>query len=190
MLRFKEKPSKELAAEFIRGGDHYWNSGMFIWRADRIMEEFERQMPALSHQLDVIDRAWKTDQKDQVIQETWPEIRPQTIDYGIMENARNVCVLQADGMGWSDVGSWDTLFDVLEPDQQGNIILDARHIGLESNSILVCSDSSKRLIATIGLKDLIIVDTGDVLMICPRNDAQRVREMVNYLKQNGYPEYL
>ncbi|NPV77028.1 MAG: mannose-1-phosphate guanylyltransferase [Anaerolineae bacterium] len=190
VVKFKEKPSEDLATEFVRRGDHYWNSGMFIWQVGKIMMEFSRQMPDLFAQLDEIGRFWNSDARGEVIQRIWPTIKPQTIDYGIMENAEDVCVLQAEDLGWNDVGSWESLFDVIPPDEQGNIILGARHIGLGSTSTLVCSESGERLIATIGLRDLIIVDTGDVVLVCPRQDAQRVREMVNLLKQGGYSVYL
>lgn len=190
VLKFKEKPNEELAAEFVRRGDHYWNSGMFIWQTDKIMLEFSRQMPELFLQLEEISRAWNTAARTEVIQRIWPTIQPQTIDYGIMENAKDVCVLQAENLGWNDVGSWESLFDVIPPDEQGNIILGARHIGLGSSSMLVSSETGERLITTIGLRDLIVVDTGDVVLICPRQDSQRVREMVNLLKQSGYSEYL
>ena len=190
VVAFKEKPNEELAAEFVRRGDHYWNSGMFIWQVSQIMMEFSRQMPDLFALLKEINQSWGTDVRDEVIRRIWPGIHPQTIDYGIMEGAEGVCVLQAEDLGWNDVGSWESLFDVILPDEQGNIILNARHIGLGSSSTLIYSESGKRLIATIGLKDMIIVDTGDVILVCPRQDSQRVREMVNLLKQSGYSEYL
>lgn len=190
VLKFKEKPDEVQAREFVERGDHYWNSGMFIWQVHRIMKEFERLMPALYRQLEEIGKSWNTSDQESAIQRIWPAIKPQTIDYGIMENAKNVAVLQAEHLGWNDVGSWDSLFGVLPGDENGNIILDTKHIGLDSGSSLLCSDSGRRLIATIGIRDLIIVDTGDVILICPRNDAQRVRELVNYLKQSGYSEFL
>jgi mannose-1-phosphate guanylyltransferase len=126
-----------------------------------------------------------------VIQSVWPAIKPETIDYGIMEKANQVAVLPAMELGWNDVGSWDSLFDVLKAtDNNGNINLGAKFLGLDTNSTLVCADQSDRLIVTIGVHDLIVVDTGDAILICPRDEAQKVKQLVNYLKKNGPSDYL
>jgi mannose-1-phosphate guanylyltransferase len=189
-LRFTEKPDEATARKFIAGGDHFWNSGMFIWRIDRILEEFRRSMPELYPRLDTISAAWNTPQKETVVAAEWPQIRPETIDYGIMEKAKQVAVLPAQDLGWSDVGSWDSLFGVLPADAQANIVLGANFLGLDSRSTLVYSDKPDRLIVTIGAQDLIVVDTGDALLICPKNEAQKVREVVNRLKQDNLKDYL
>lgn len=190
VLRFKEKPSEEQARVFLEDGDHDWNSGMFIWRVDRILEEFARLMPDLMHSLDQIAAAWGSDQRLAVIQELWPQIKTQTIDYGIMENAERVAMLPARGLGWNDVGSWDSLFEVLPTDENGNIILGARHFGLNTSNSLICAESPDRMIVTIGASDLVIVDTGNAILVCPRSEAQKVRDMVNALKNAGETQYL
>ncbi len=189
-LRFKEKPDEATARRFIAGGDHFWNSGMFIWRVDRILDEFRSSMPELYQRLDRIDSAWGTPQKDLVISEEWPKIRAETIDYGIMEKAQQVAVLPVHDLGWSDVGSWDSLFGVLPADEQENIVLGADFLGLDTHSTLVYSQEKGRLIVTIGAHDLIVVDTGDALLICPKNEAQKVKEVVNRLKQDNRQDYL
>jgi mannose-1-phosphate guanylyltransferase len=190
VLRFKEKPDEATARQFLARGNHFWNSGMFLWRVDRILQEFWDKMPELSEHLKKIASAWTSDQKDAVIQEEWPRITPETIDFGIMEKAQNTLVLPANELGWSDVGSWDSLFEVLPPDENGNIILGANYINLDTRSILVYSTSAERLIVTIGIKDLIVVDTGDALLICPKEAAQRVKEVVSRLKQENMNNYL
>lgn len=187
---FKEKPDLNTACHFLEQGDHDWNSGMFIWRADRIQEEINLWMPDLAHQLNTIDRTWGTDQHQSVFQETWPKIKPITIDYGIMEKANRVAVIPAIGLGWSDIGSWDSLFEVLPRDEQGNIILRARHIGIDTHSSLVCADNSNRLVVTIGVEDLVIVDTEDALLVCKRRDAQKVKQVVDFLKENDLRIFL
>jgi len=188
--KFKEKPSKELAEQFISQGDHDWNSGMFIWRADRILQEFAKSMPELYRDLERIDKAWNTPEKVKTIEGIWPTIKPQTIDYGIMEHASQVAVLPAEGLGWNDVGSWDSLYDVLPTDQNGNIILSDNFIGIDTQSSLVCGDSPEKMIVTIGMEDLIVVNTKDALLICPKGDSQRVRELVKMLKERGLEQYL
>jgi mannose-1-phosphate guanylyltransferase len=189
-LRFKEKPTTAKAKEMLAGGDHYWNSGMFIWRVDRILEEIRGLMPDLAVKLAEISEAWEEDGQNEVLREVWPTIHPETIDYGIMEHAAQVAVLPAARLGWNDVGSWDSLFDVLPADENGNIVVQASHYGLDTESSLIFGSSSERAIVTVGLKDHIVVDTGDVVFICPRNDAQKVRQLVNAFKESDWKRYL
>lgn len=190
VLRFKEKPDLETAQKFIAAGDHYWNSGMFFWKAEAILEEFKKQMPDLFTSLDRIRLDWKSDQRMGTLKSEWEKIVPQTIDFGIMENAGNVIVIPAPDLHWNDVGSWDSLFNVLAPDEDGNIFLtDTSRIGDINDSILYEANSDK-LIAAIGLKDMVIIDTVDALFICPRGETQKVRDLVINLKNQGFQRYL
>lgn len=188
--RFREKPDEAAAREMLAGGDHYWNSGMFIWRADRVLEEFRRQMPELAHTLAQIGEALGTEAEAEVIQRLWPGIRPQTIDYGIMEHAEKVAVVPATELGWNDVGSWESFFDVFPADAQGNIALGGKTILLDTGNSLLLTEQPDRLIVTIGIEDLVIVDAGDALLITRRDQAQRVREVVQRLKDSGPSDYL
>jgi len=190
VIMFKEKPSAEAAQKMLAEGDHDWNSGMFIWRAEDILVEFSSQMPGLAATLESIGTAWGTASQETVVNDLWPKIVPQTIDYGIMERAQKVAVLPAAGLGWNDVGSWDSLFDVLTPDENGNILLNAQNICIGTHNNLVLSDESNRLITTIGVEDLVIIDTADVLLVCKREDAQKVREAVLKLKESSQTRYL
>jgi mannose-1-phosphate guanylyltransferase len=181
-LRFKEKPDETQAVSLLASGDHAWNSGMFVWQVDQIMAEFARQMPQLSGLLDTISRSWDTPDRENVLNQEWPKIEPETIDYGIMEGARKVAVIPARGLNWNDVGSWDSLFEVLTPDQTGNIVIGGQHIGLETSDSLVYQNDGDRLVVTIGIENLVVVDTGDVLLVCKKDDAQKVRQIVGQLK--------
>ena len=115
----------------------------------------------------------------------WHTVEKQTIDYGIMENAKDVAVIPVD-IGWSDVGSWASLLDILEPDENGNVVIDGDHLSVDSTGLLI---NSKKLVATIGVSNLVIVDTDDVLMICPRDKSQDVKKIVEKL-QKQKTEYL
>jgi mannose-1-phosphate guanylyltransferase len=185
VLRFKEKPDEAQAREMIASGDHVWNSGMFVWRVDRILEEFAHQMPGLKESLDEIAVAWGTSGQAAVVERVWPSLRSETIDYGIMEGAGRVAVISAAGLGWSDVGSWDSLFGLVEGDENGNIVLGGDFIGLDTRESLIYMNKEHRLIVTIGVEDLVVVDTGDVLLVCRKDQAQRVRQVVSKLKENG-----
>lgn len=185
VLRFKEKPDEDRARMMLAAGDHVWNSGMFVWRVDRILDEFARQMPELSASLKKISAALGAPHEKAIILEAWKEIKPETIDYGIMEGAQRVAVIPARGLGWSDVGSWDSLFEVLPGDGAGNIVMGGEHIGLDTHTSLVYVNQEHRLIVTIGVDDLVVVDTGDVLLVCRKDQAQKVRQIVEQLKKSG-----
>jgi mannose-1-phosphate guanylyltransferase len=183
--QFVEKPPEERAIQMIESGDHAWNSGMFVWQVGRILEEFDRQMPDLNSKLNEISTAWDQPQRESVIQRVWPQIQPETIDYGIMENAQDVVVIPAKGLGWNDVGSWEALFEVLSVDENGNIFLGDEVISIATRDTLVYKKSSPRLIVTIGVDDLVVVDTEDVLLVCKKDQAQKVRQVVSQIKDSG-----
>jgi mannose-1-phosphate guanylyltransferase len=182
---FKEKPKLEEAQAMLADGLHAWNSGMFVWRAQRLLDEFAWQMPGFHHQL------MQMDADPALLAAIWPSVQNTTIDYGIMEGAEQVAIIPAGGLGWNDVGSWESLFEVLPADAAGNAVFGAEHLGLESRGVLVHSSHPERkLVATLGLSDVVIVDTGDVLLVCPREKAQEVRALVNALKERGEGQYL
>ena len=188
---FKEKPDEETAQKLLRSGDHSWNSGMFIWRADVILKEINKQMPALDTALKEIGAAWGTARQDAVLKDRWHDLKVKTVDYGIMEKAEHVAVLPAGGLGWSDVGSWESLFEVLLPDMNGNIAMNNNsHLAHETNNTLVYGSNSERLIVTIGVDDMIIVDTDDILLVCKSDQSQSVRDIVEHLKKHRQEKYL
>lgn len=189
-LKFKEKPNIAQAEVFLASGDHAWNSGMFIWTVERIQAEIQNSMPDLAGKLAEIGQAWNTPRRESVLQAVWPTIRAETIDFGVMEKANRVAVIPARDLQWSDVGSWESLFDVLQGDDFGNIVIGSEHIAVDTRNTLVLSEVPGRLVATIGVEDLIVIDTGNALLICPRDQAQKVRQVVDRLKQDGRNIYL
>ena len=188
--KFKEKPDEEQARQMLSRGDHSWNSGIFVWRVDAILKEIEGQLGGLHAALSEIRTAWDGERRDEVIERLWPDLKNETIDYGIMENAERVAVLPAGGLEWSDVGSWDSLFDVLLPDQNGNVVFGGEHMGEDTHNSLIYGNRSERMVVTIGVDDLIIVDGGDVLLVCHKDQAQKVRKIVDRLKNQNLEQYL
>ena len=186
--RFTEKPDPATAKSFVESGQYYWNSGIFIWKTSSILAEFERCQPALYAQLRAIQAVLGTPEEEETTQRIWEGIQTQTIDVGIMEKAHDVVVIPAD-IGWSDIGSWASLADILSDTGEGNVVLgNGPHLGLDTKGSLIYS--GQRLVATIGLQDLVIVDTDDVLLVCPRDRAQDVKKLVDRLKKEGREEYL
>jgi mannose-1-phosphate guanylyltransferase len=176
--RFKEKPVESEARAMLADGLHSWNSGMFVWRVERILAEFERQMPEFYEILREIES------DPDALKSAWERTPDTTLDYGIMEGAGQVAVIPAAGLGWNDIGSWQALLEVLQPDAAGNVVIGADHLTVGTSGTLVhAGGGQRRLVATLGLTDMVIVDTGDVLFICPRDRSQDVRQVVDRLKQ-------
>ena len=192
---FVEKPNLATAQEMLSTGLSSWNSGMFIWRAARIMVEFRRQMPALSQQLDTIAASIGTPDYDKVIAEIWPQVRKETIDYGVMEHCPNVLVIPVD-FGWTDVGDWEAVYQIGEHDAQENQVVGADVVTIDSRGILVQHDppgkngDKVKLVATIGVDDIAVIDTEDALLICARDRAQEVRALVDELRARKMDAYL
>ncbi len=187
-LGFTEKPDRETAAQFLFSGLYSWNSGMFIFLVRQLMEEYARQQPAMHALLARVQQAVGRADYAEVLAQVWPQMPRLSIDYAVMEGAQRMAVIPVE-MGWSDVGSWASLFEVLEGDADGNVTRgeSARHIHLDTRNTLIVSD---RVVATIGLRDLVIVDTEDVLFVCQRERSQEVRQIVERLRQSGDDAYL
>ncbi len=182
---FVEKPNFVKAQAYLKSGNYLWNSGMFIWKTSSIIENFQRFLPRLYKTMLPLTQYMGTNQEEEMINEIYPMLQSISIDYGILERCDEVVVIEGD-FGWNDIGSWDALGAIFPPDQQGNIVK-ANHLGIETvNSIIY---SEKRLITTIGIDGLIIADTKDALLICAKDKAEDVKEIVNMLKEKGMQEY-
>jgi mannose-1-phosphate guanylyltransferase len=177
--RFTEKPQLAEAEKMIASGRYSWNSGMFIFRAERMLGEFERQMPEFYGRLMEIKNTLGSPDYQSVLENHWPRIAKQTIDYGVMEGARKVVVIPVT-IGWTDVGSWGSLFDFLPANDSQNVLV-GDHLDIHTQRTLVFG--KKRLVATLGVQDLIIVDTEDALLVCSREHEQEVKLIVEKLQE-------
>lgn len=181
VTRFAEKPGEVEARRFVASGEYYWNSGMFVWRAAHILQEIGKWMPDLATVLTEVAEASVTGALDETLARLWPRVASETIDYGVMEKAERVAVLPVD-MGWSDVGSWASLLELLPSDPEGNVIR-GDHVGIDTRGSLIHGGS--RLVATAGVSNLIIVDTEDALLVCSVERAQEVKSLVAALERSG-----
>jgi mannose-1-phosphate guanylyltransferase len=188
---FTEKPDHETAKRYMQSGEYFWNSGMFIWHVDAILSEIEQQLPDLYQTLVKIDEVYGKDEERSITEQLWMELESITVDYGVMEGAKRVVVLPADDLGWIDVGDWGRLFDILPHDSLENVVIAKKAELLDSTGVLIYQDeeSSDRLIAAIGLTDLVIIDTGDILFACPRSRAPEVKRILAQLKKLGLNRY-
>ena len=188
--KFVEKPNEKIASQYIQDGNYFWNSGMFIWRADRIMDEFRIQMPDLYGKLDQISGLIGKSGFEERLINIWASIAPQTIDYGIMENAKDVLLLKGENLDWNDVGSWDSLYDFIPSDNSGNVIKNTQSIVVDSKNILIFNKNDKKIVAVVGLEDLVIIDTDNAMLICKKGETQRVKEIVEEIKNKKLDDYL
>ena len=186
VVEFKEKPDEKTAEEYVSSGENAWNSGKFVWKDSVILEEMKNLLPDVYAQLDKIGNALGDDNEKQVIDDVYPQIPSISIDYGIMEKSDRVRVISAE-MGWNDVGSWDNLGVLYDEDSNGNITA-GDFLGIDTKNCITYS--GKRLIATIGVEDLIVVETDDAVMVIDKSRAQDVKKIVDTLKEQGRDELL
>ncbi|MGB2869937.1 MAG: mannose-1-phosphate guanylyltransferase [Bacteroidota bacterium] len=182
---FAEKPNLETAEKFLKSGDFLWNSGMFVWKADAILREIGRNLPDLAEQLSVLESSMGTPQYQQALEHTYGLIRSISIDYGVMEKASNVYVAKGN-FGWSDVGSWDEVVRMSTVDGEGNAV---RGIVISKDSRRNFVDAGNKIVATLGVDDLIIIATDDAILVCKKDRSQDVKEIVDYMRRkqmNGY----
>ena len=183
---FAEKPPLETAEKFLKSGDFLWNSGIFIWKAEIILLEMKTFMPELHESLNAIFDALDTPQYQVVIDREWEIILSESIDYGILEKAKNVYTISAE-FKWSDMGSWKSLFDFLKKDKNNNI-LKGETVTIDTSNSLVLSPN--RMTALIGVKDLAVINMGDATLVLPLDRAQDVKEVVTILREIKQEEYL
>ena len=182
---FVEKPDEETAKRYLAEG-YAWNSGMVIWRASTILSWLEKLLPDIHAYLERIAESFGTEREEEVLWEIYPKIPKISVDYGIMERADDVLMIPGD-FGWSDVGGWDAFDALKERDENGNITV-GKTLLLDSRGCTAYSVD--RLIAAVGVKDLIIVQAGESVLVCPASQAQRVKEIVETLAEKGEDAYL
>ncbi|HEU5408483.1 MAG TPA: mannose-1-phosphate guanylyltransferase/mannose-6-phosphate isomerase, partial [Nitrospira sp.] len=184
--KFVEKPNATKAAQYVKAGDYFWNSGMFVWRAATILEEIGLHQPAIMAAMEQIKKLRRDVAPKQSIDEVYRQIASVSIDTGVMERSSKAAVVPVT-FQWSDVGSWGSLDEVAEKDKAGNVVT-GRVIDLESKHSIVYAD--RRVVATIGLQNMVVVDTPDATLVCPKSRAQDVKKIVDILKRQQAPEHL
>jgi mannose-1-phosphate guanylyltransferase len=183
---FVEKPAFEKAQKYLASGNYLWNSGMFVWQVSVILENFQRYLPRLYKRMMTIYDDLGTAKEEASIAKIYPELQSISIDYGILERSDEVLVIPGD-FGWNDVGSWDALGAIFPPDENGNIVK-ANHLGIDTKNSIIYG--TEQLIATIDVDNLIIAATPDAILVCPKDKAQSVKDMVELLKEKGLKEYI
>jgi len=186
--RFTEKPALEVAKRYLASGDYYWNSGMFAWRVDTILDQIKKRLPRSHQGVCEIAAAWETPQRDARLGAVYPQLKKISIDFAVMEHAPRVLVVEMD-CDWVDVGSWAALEAVIGTDDEGNVLAAERAVNLGSHGTILVSEDD-HLIATIGLDDLVVVHSPDATLICSKRDAQRLKELVGEVRAQYGEHYL
>jgi mannose-1-phosphate guanylyltransferase len=177
--RFIEKPDLERATEFVESGKFLWNAGMFVWKVRELSAELKRQQPVIADGVREIARAWESREQERVAARIWSQLPEITIDHGIMEHAERVAVVPAE-IGWSDVGDWSGLGELIEQDGLGNSVR-GELLSIDTTNSVIWSETG-RMVAMVGLDNIIVVDTEDALLVVDRKKSQEVKKVVAELK--------
>lgn len=186
VLKFREKPLAAVAAEFLSAGNFYWNAGMFFWRASVLLDSLRQFLPKTAELLDSLP-PFASRRFAASVREVFPQCENIAIDVAVLERATNVVGFAAGDIGWNDVGSWDAVYELQPRDAHGNAL---SCDGLVEDSTGVYVDAKGKLVALLGVKDLIVVDTPDALLIADRRRAQEVGNLVKRLEQSGRDDLL
>ena len=191
MERFTEKPDLTTAKMFLATGEYFWNANLYTWKAEAALEAFRRHAPKIVQGLERIEKAIGTAKEEKVLDEVYKQAEDISIDYAVSEKAKNMLVVPAD-FDWSDIGDWKVVYDLGKKDKNGNVIIKhgekGEHLGIETKNCLVHFDDE--LIATVGVENLIIVDAGNLILVCNKDKAQDVKKIVQKLKEQEKKEYL
>jgi mannose-1-phosphate guanylyltransferase len=194
VLAFKEKPDKETADRYVESDRYYWNAGMFVWRGSTILGELAAHLPATHSALTKIADAWDTPNREKILADYYSGFQKISIDFAVMEpasqnkGAGRVVVVEMP-VQWLDIGSWPALAETLRTDDQDNATNCPACVLVDSDNNIIVSELPEHLIATIGLSDMIIVQTKDATLICPKTQAQRVKELVGKAKEKYGDKY-
>jgi mannose-1-phosphate guanylyltransferase len=184
--RFVEKPDLDKAMAYLQSGRFFWNSGIFIWRAGLILDKIEKHLPELHHGLAAIDAHIGSEEEQNAMERIFPTLPAISIDYGIMEKEQDIMVVRGD-FGWDDLGSWAALAEWSPRDKDGTAVL-GEHVGIDTTECLVYGQDA--LIATLGVRNLVIIQTPDMVLVCDRERSQEVKNLVQMLKEQKKDKYL
>jgi mannose-1-phosphate guanylyltransferase len=184
---FTEKPNLELAKAFVESGEFFWNAGIFVWRTSVVLDAIKRSMGDMYEIFDASADAFGTQGEREAVSAIYPETRNVSIDFGVLEHADNMYVRISD-FGWSDLGTWNSLYENLTHNPEGNATKGDARLGGVTGSIVRVPEG--KLAVVKGLADYIVVDTPDVLLIWPRSDEQAIKQVVTSLRFDGRDEYL
>ena len=180
VLKFTEKPTLDVATKFLESGEYLWNAGIFIWSVQSILKAFENSLPTMTKLFCEGNHVYNTEFEDDFIRSNYGKAEDISIDYGIMQNAINIYVLPVD-FGWNDLGTWSSLYEKLEKDDEKNAVVNGKAIFRNATGNMVSTQSKKHVVIQ-GLDDYIVVEKDDVLLIVPKKEDQNIKQLVADVK--------
>ncbi len=188
VIAFKEKPDLATAQTYLASGQYYWNSGMFVWKTATILDQLAENLPENTARLKQIAQHYPNNGWNELAQKVYPQLKKISIDFAVMEKAKHVLVVELD-CRWADVGSWSELEKITGLDPYGNAVLAKVTSTIDSRNNVIISSQPDHLVALIGAEDLIVVHTNDATLVCPKNQAQKIKELVAKLDQSDLKRY-
>ncbi len=186
---FKEKPDEETAKQYLEDGRYFWNSGMFVWKAKTILANIEKYLPQAVEPLSKIRSAWDSPSQQHVLKEWFVKLPKISIDYAVMEKAENIYAIKLD-CSWLDMGSFAALADIISSDKHNNIVVAEKSELLDCSNNIIVTEDNGHLIAAIGLDNMIIAHSPDATFVCPVDQTQRIKELLELIQQNTGDNYL
>jgi mannose-1-phosphate guanylyltransferase len=185
---FAEKPNRETAERFIKSGDFFWNSGMFVWNLKTILTELEEHIPDLAEGVESLVDNVDTKHMDESILDVYSKIKSESIDYGILEVSHKVGVIEGD-FSWNDVGSWEAVHNILDKDHENNVVVSDKNIIIDSKDNYLYSSQGKMIVA-MNMEGVVLVETDDAILLCKKDQSQKVKTVVDILRMKNWDEYL
>ena len=186
--RFVEKPDLKTAQDYLAAGNFYWNTAIFVWRVQTLLALYERYLPKMYEGLMKIQAAWGTDTQERVLNEVFPTLEAISIDYAIFEKTDKLALIPAE-LGWRDVGSWQAIYDILTETKDG-VVQKGKVMAVDAKDTLIFNENEGKLVAVVGVKDLVIVDTKDSLLVMQKSQDQDIKKIITQLEEEGEMEKL
>ncbi len=189
VIKFVEKPDEKTARRYIQEGDYCWNSGMFVWKARTILKNLFESLPESKVPLQRISAAWDTPSQENVLQEEFIKLPKISIDFAVMEKAKDVCAIRLK-CDWLDMGSFAALADVIDADKNGNVVVAGHSELIGCHRSIVVTEDGDHLLAVMGLEDIVVAHTPDATLVCHKNEVNKLKDLLEQLKQHGHERFL
>jgi len=187
--RFVEKPNLEQAQIFMQAGNYYWNPALWMWQAEKMLDIYHQLVPDIHQGLQTIQSAWGTPEQANVLQNIYPTLTKVAVDYAIFEKGPQMVLIPAD-LGWRDVGSWQSVYDVLNGHQATDVAVKGKALAINCHDTLVFNEDTSKLVTVVGLEDIAVVNTKDALLVVKKSRDQEVKQLVERLEKEEMTEYL
>jgi mannose-1-phosphate guanylyltransferase len=187
--RFVEKPDLDTANLYIEAGNYYWNTAIFVWKAQTLLNMYKEFKPEMYEDLMILQGAWDTLTQNEVMAEVFPEMESISIDYAIFEKTPHIALIPAN-LGWKDVGSWQAIYDVLKNGDNDDVVEKGKVIKIDTKNSLIFNENKDKLVAVVGMDDVVIVDTKDALLVMKKSQDQDVKKVIKELEETGELKHL